>query len=131
MSIKNLFGWLLVALSVGMAVQSIWDSIFTYNQMGYFAILLGMSMFTIGAVLTRRSQPRETAAAAAAAATPALRETRASKALPASQSSSVSDWTQERVAAEENQAESVRNQKAQESLKERNRVFTCFDLRLP
>ncbi|MBA3805274.1 MAG: hypothetical protein H0X14_06120 [Acidobacteria bacterium] len=90
MSIRNFTGWLLVALSVGMAVHSVWESIFTDNQMGYFAILLGMSMFITGALLTRRSTPRE-----AAPITPTMRETFVPTALPASRSRSVSDWAQQ------------------------------------
>ncbi|MBA3765860.1 MAG: hypothetical protein H0W99_02510 [Acidobacteria bacterium] len=89
MSIRNFTGWLLVALSVGMAVHSVWEGIFTYNQMGYFAILLGMSMFITGALLTRRSPPRGDAPT-----TPAFRETSASAALPPSRSRSVSDWAE-------------------------------------
>jgi hypothetical protein len=96
MSIKNLTGWLLVVLAVGMAVHSVWESIFTDNQMGYFAILLGMSMFIIGAFLTRRSRPREATAPAA----PAFRENRAAAALPASHSRPISDLPQQSVASE-------------------------------
>jgi hypothetical protein len=112
MSIRNFFGGLLVALSVSMAIHSIWESIFTYNQMGYFAILLGMSMFIFGAVLTRRSQPREEMTTTAAQ-TSAIREARAPGALPASQSRLGSDWARGRVMSEETQAENVRSERAQ------------------